>query len=236
MDTKSNDKTKDVRPPSAESGRISTRAVSRSPRSPSTAPRLTGRDDAVRSLALGAKPKRLALGVLLEEAGLINKEMIDRSDPERSGVAQSLKRSLIQQGLCPRRTFSSMPKTWRRAHHVRDVDVTPDLLEQIAPAFAKKHRVFPISYTNDELVIALNDPTNVGVDDLQMATGKRSCQGGAGNRIDRYIAKYYEGDEVAKIYDEFTRGTAIPLSALKNTKRFLWNTETKTRCGPRRAS
>ncbi|MBN1865688.1 type II/IV secretion system protein [Candidatus Sumerlaeota bacterium] len=217
MDTRPNSQTETPASPQGESGThfdprsFSVASIASSVARPYQPPESMPFDPT----SMATKPKTpFALGVLLEEAGLINKEMIDDLIASGQESAQSLKRSLIQQGLVSEEDIldAIADDLGVERTSLRQVEVTPELLEQIAPAFAKKHRVFPISYNDEEIVIALNDPTNVGAcDDLQMATGKRIVPKVVPEaELDRYIAKYYEGDEVGKIYDEFTKDTANP--------------------------
>jgi len=156
----------------------------------------------------------VALGLMLEEAGLVNREMIHELIQGGNESAQTLKRSLIQQGLVSEDDILSAvaQQAGMEKISLRDVVVTPQLLETIPANVAKKYRVFPVSVGDYEVVVAVGDPTNVEpLDSLRLLLNKTVIGVIASeDEIDRYIRRYYEGDEIGKIYDEFTRDSADP--------------------------
>ncbi|MFW6256404.1 MAG: GspE/PulE family protein, partial [Candidatus Sumerlaeota bacterium] len=164
-------------------------------------------NDVMESGTAAARPQTpVALGMVLEEAGLVNKEMI--SDLINSGheSAQSLKHSLIQQGLVNESDILNAVAQQAGMETVKlsDIEITEDLIETITPGIAKKYHVFPVSADDEEVVIALSDPTNVGAcDDLSMLLNKRVTSViAAADELNRYISKYYESDDIQKLYDK----------------------------------
>ncbi|NQU42858.1 Flp pilus assembly complex ATPase component TadA [bacterium] len=164
-----------------------------------------------------AKPRTpVALSAVLEEAGLVNKEMINELLSGGNESAQSLKRSLIQQGLVNEEDILAAvaEQAGMEKISLRDVTVTKDLLDVIPPAIAKKYHIFPVSVSDDEVVIALSDPTNIdAADDLRLFLNKHiTCVVASENEVERYIVKYYEGDQIGQIYKEFTADSSDPFS------------------------
>jgi type II secretion system protein E len=162
-----------------------------------------------------------ALGLVLEEAGLVNREMIGDLISSGNEAAQTLKRSLVAQGLMnEEEVLNAVAENLGMARvNLRDVAVTPELLDMVPAKFAKKHRVFPVAATEDELKIAISDPNNVGAcDALQMLISKTVVPLIASeDDLERNIRKYYEGDEIGKIYDTFTQETTDPFAKTLRT-------------------
>jgi type II secretory ATPase GspE/PulE/Tfp pilus assembly ATPase PilB-like protein len=161
------------------------------------------------ALAKGKAP--YALGLVLEEAGVVNRDMIRDMVSMGNESAQSLKRSQIHQGLVNESDIldAVASQVGMDKVNLRDVEVSPELLSVISPRFAKQHQVFPVSSTDEELVVAIGDPTNLRpLDDLHVMLGKRVTGVlAAEDELGRFIVKYYEGDEIGKIYTEFTKET-----------------------------
>jgi type IV pilus assembly protein PilB len=166
--------------------------------------------------AAGKITSPVALGLMLEEAGLVNREMIQELIQSGNESAQTLRRSLVQQGIVSEDDIVSA-----QAHQagmekisLRDVEVNPQLLEVIPAVFAKKYKVFPVSANDHEVVVAVGDPANVEPLDSLRLLLNRAVVGvvASPDEIERYVRRYYEGDEIGKIYDEFTRDSADPFA------------------------
>jgi type IV pilus assembly protein PilB len=165
------------------------------------------------SIPKGVMPRRqhtgspsARLGSILEEAGLVNEQMI--RDLISSGVesAQSITRSLIQQGLV--REDDILDALAHEMHlervNLEEVKPTPELIEQITPKLAQKYRIFPVRFTEEELWVALSDPLDIQTtDDLKMILGKEvvGCVASE-EEVARAIRRYYEGDEITEIYSK----------------------------------
>ncbi len=156
----------------------------------------------------------VALGMMLEEAGLVSRDMVNDLISSGNESAQSLKKAMVQQGLVSEEDIlNALAEDLQMERiHLKDVEITPELLELVDGKFAKKNKVFPVSFNDHECTIALSDPTNVSIcDDLQMLLGK-TVHGVIASEDDiiRYVQKYYEGDEIGRIYEEFTRDSDDP--------------------------
>ncbi len=149
-----------------------------------------------------------ALGAVLEEAGLVNEDMIQDLIKSGHESAQSLKRTLIQQGLVSEDDILSAvaDQVGMDKINLRDIVVTEDLLALVNGRFAKQNHVFPISSDDLEAVFAVSDPTNLRpLDDLRIMLGKE-VRGvlAAEEDLDTFIERYYSNDAVSKIYDKMT--------------------------------
>ena len=166
---------------------------------------------------LGAKPQTpYALGMVLEEAGLVNKDMIRDLIASGNESAQSLRRSVVQQGLVSDEDILNAIAEDVGMKKIRlvDVDVTAELVKVIDPKFAKEHKIFPVSDSETELVVAVSDPTNLRpLDDLRILLNKEvTAVLTTEEELVRYVGKFYEADDISKIYDDFTQETRDPFS------------------------
>ncbi len=145
-------------------------------------------------------------GRILEDAGLVNEEMIKELVTQGNESAQSIKSSLIQTGQV--REIDILDALAQQFNLERvdfeDVKFTPDLLEQLNPKIVKKYQIFPVRYTADTIWVALNDPLNIRtLDDLKMILNKEviGCVAPEAD-ITRAIRRFYEGDEITSIYEK----------------------------------
>ena len=168
-----------------------------------------------RELARPARGQH-ALSAVLEEAGVVNRDMIEEMVQRGNESAQTLKRSQIQQGdLNEEGILDAFAADLGMDRiHLRDVNITRELLDEIDEKFAKRHRVFPVSSTEDELVVAISDPTNIDAcDDLQKLTPKHVVACLAPEReLDDYIHRFYEGDMITDLYEKFREDHDDPIT------------------------
>jgi type IV pilus assembly protein PilB len=147
------------------------------------------------------------LGLILEEAGLVNEEMIKDVLRNSDESAQSLKRSLIQQGLVRESDIldALAQEMGMEKIDFHDLRITPELVQQIDPKTAKKYQVFPVRYDDETIHVALSDPLNIQTtDDLEKILGKKVIGVVAPeDEIQKAIKRYYEGNEVTELYEGF---------------------------------
>ncbi|MFH0795318.1 MAG: GspE/PulE family protein [bacterium] len=148
------------------------------------------------------------LGKILEEAGLVNQEMILEAIRDSGETATTLKQNLIQTGLVREDEIldAIAQQMGMKRVDINQVQITPELIEQLDPKLIKKYRVFPVAYDDNSITIALHDPTNINVtDDLERLLGKQIIGCIASEEdIDRAIKRYYEGSEVEELYEALT--------------------------------
>jgi type IV pilus assembly protein PilB len=164
-------------------------------------------------------PNTPQLGLILEEAGLINEEMIRNILQSSNESAASLKRSLISQGLVREDDIlDALAKEMGMDKvNLEDVEVTPELLEQLDKRTALKYQVFPVKYTHDTIWVALSDPLNIQTtDDLERIVGKKVIGLVAPeDEISKRIKRYYEGDEYSQMYVDLTEDLTGDVSTFK---------------------
>lgn len=145
---------------------------------------------------------------LLEESGLVNSQMIEEAIREGGEEATSLRRTLANQGVMHEEDFVEALAAGLGMEKVdlNKLEVTPELLEQVPPKVARDYRIFPVSYDEDEVRVAVADPLNIQVtDDLQRILSKHVVAMVAREEdIGRYYKRYYEGDQFSQIYQDVT--------------------------------
>jgi type IV pilus assembly protein PilB len=155
----------------------------------------------------GSHTSAQTLGSMLEEAGLISSEMIRDLIPGDESAA-SLRQTLVSQGLVRDEDILNViaENQGYEQMDLEDLQVTPDLLEQITPKHALKLRVFPVKYDDENLWVALADPLNIQTtDDLQRLYHKHIHTVVANDAdIDKFIRKYYEGNDISDLYTHAT--------------------------------
>ena len=156
------------------------------------------------------------LGLILEEAGLVNEEMIRDVMLNNRESAATLKKSLISQGLVREDDIldALAREMGMEKVHLADINVTPELIEQIDKRTVTKYNVFPIKYTDDTMWVALSDPLNIqATDDLERILGKKVIGMVAPEEeILKRIKRFYEGNEVSEMYEGLTDDLAEEVS------------------------
>ncbi len=151
------------------------------------------------------------IGKMLTESGLVSDEMVQETLKGLNYEAgTTLQKSLVDHGLVREDDVLEALATELDMDKVslREVEINDDLIAQIPKKIANEYKVFPVSYTDDEIVVAISDPLNIQVtDDLQRVLGKRVITRLASEEeVDRYFKRYYEGDEIRNIYEGITDG------------------------------
>ena len=150
------------------------------------------------------------LGHILEQAGLVNEEMIDEiiRDKMENEAGTTLKKSLIQMGLVREEDIIDAVAAEMGLEKIvlGQVHVTPELLELIPAKIAKQYQIFPVRQDETSIYIALSDPLNIQTtDDLERLLQKHIVPVLASEaEIDRAVRRYYEGDEIASMFKEIT--------------------------------
>lgn len=157
-------------------------------------------------------------GVMLEEAGLISREMLRDLIPDDES-ASTLKHAVVQQGLVREDDILDVlaANLGYEKTNLKELKPSKDLLEQLEAKHAIKYRVFPVKYDPDTLWIALADPLNIQTtDDLERVTHKRVVPMVASESIiEKYIKHYYEGNDISDLYGEVT-DTAVAAESQMN--------------------
>lgn len=89
-----------------------------------------------------------------------------------------------------------------------DFDIEPEVIEMVPAEMAREHKIIPIEYDNDELVIAMGDPLDLyTLDNLRFVVNCHvECVLATKSSIDKALAKYYglEEHQLDDMLTEFT--------------------------------
>jgi type IV pilus assembly protein PilB len=149
-----------------------------------------------------------SLSRLLEEAGLVNQDMTKALQRDCQELGVPLKQAFISQGIVSEDDILELVAKNQGMEVVSlgGLRVTPELVDQVPPKTARMFRVFPVWFDESTLKVALSDPFNLSVtDDLHRILDKTVIPVVAPEAdIERFIKKYYEGNEVSQMYEDFT--------------------------------
>ncbi len=146
---------------------------------------------------------------ILTDSGLVNEDMVKEAlkNLGKEG-ATTIQASLVEQGFVREDDVleALAAELGMEKISLSKVEVTPELLAMIPKRVAREYRVFPVSFSENEIGIAISDPLNIQVmDDLQRILGRPVKTSIAGeDEIDRYYKRYYEGSEIENIYGQLT--------------------------------
>ncbi len=148
------------------------------------------------------------LGIILEEAGLINEEMITEILSRGDESAQSLKQTLIQQGIVSEDEIldAIAQEMGMEKVELGKVKIDKEVLKEVDPKIATRYKIFPIKSGENSIHIALADPLDIQtIDDVEKLLGKRviGCVAPE-EEILRLIRRYYEGKKVEDLYKKLT--------------------------------
>ncbi|MGF1571977.1 MAG: GspE/PulE family protein [Sumerlaeia bacterium] len=145
---------------------------------------------------------------ILEETGLVPSEVINETIAREGEAAAAVRQSLINKGYLQEEDFmlALSEGLGMEKADFSTLEVTDDLVRQISKKHAMDYRVFPMRYDDEEIEVALADPMNIQItDDLERILKKRIIPLIAReDEINRYIKRFYEGDEIANIYQGMT--------------------------------
>lgn len=160
-----------------------------------------------------------ALGRILEEAGLVNEEMLRQVVVRGDESGQTLKQSLITQGLVREEDILDAVAQEMGMEKVdfRSLKVSKDLVEQLDQKITRRYKVFPVKYDEETLWVAMVDPLDIQtLDDLEKLAGKKviGCVAPEDD-IQKAIRRYYESHEIEDLYKEVTESREEEYSPLK---------------------
>lgn len=158
-----------------------------------------------------ASKSRTSIGMMLENSGLVSGEMIDKVlGDEQATTLSEVRDKVVQHGLMREDDFMDVLAEGfgMETIDLAKIEVTDELVAMIPKKIAHDYRVFPVAYDPDTetVKVAVADPLNIQVkDDLERILRKNIVTLVARDEeIDRFFKRYYEGDEITKIYTEVT--------------------------------
>lgn len=173
------------------------------------AARLSGRyrlpSDDQRRFSDATRTKQERYGQIALKTGLVNEEMIrDAMKDLGNEAGATLQQSLVKQGYLREDDFLDALASELGMERIalNKIEITAELIAQLPKKIAKELRVFPVSATDTEFVVAIADPLNIQVvDDLTRVLGRHVRTVIASEEdIERYYKRFYEGDEIRNIY------------------------------------
>lgn len=149
----------------------------------------------------------IRLAKAVENHGLADDEMIKAAMNQLvDESAQSLKQALVQMNFAREEDILEAIAADMGMERVNldEVDLTPELINAISEGIVQKYRVVPVRMTDDEIWLALADPSNLrAIDDLSKVLGKTVIgMIATEEQIDKVIESYYQTDDYSKIYEE----------------------------------
>jgi type IV pilus assembly protein PilB len=126
------------------------------------------------SLVLDVYRKRPRLGEILVRGGVLTDEQLETALEEQHRSGQPLGQVLLTLGYL---TEELLRKALCTQLNIAFIDLdqlqpAPAVVRMISKAYARKHRLVPVSVMENVLTVAMDDPTATGViEDLQASTG-----------------------------------------------------------------
>ncbi len=143
--------------------------------------------------------KRIQLGRLLLEKGLISLSQLEIALEEQKQRGQPLGRTLIELGFVKEQDVLNILgiQAGIKLVNLDELEVPPDVIKKIPVSIAKVYEVIPIEFKDSVLIIAMVDPLNVNIiDDLRfMLDTEIKRVSATREQIERALKKYYGAQE-----------------------------------------
>ncbi|MDE5717468.1 MAG: Flp pilus assembly complex ATPase component TadA [Lachnospiraceae bacterium] len=158
------------------------------------------------------KRKKLRLGDVLVQNGVITEEDLQRGLEKQKGSGRKLGETLVDEGIA---TEENIAKALSKQFHydmvdLQNTEIPQEILELVPANVLKKHRAIPFEYSPDNmnvLRVAMSDPMDIAaMDDINIITNLQvepvvATMGSVMLAIDRY----YGQAEVNSALEEYTR-------------------------------
>ncbi|MGH7885988.1 MAG: GspE/PulE family protein, partial [Thermodesulfobacteriota bacterium] len=139
------------------------------------------------------------MGDILIKEDVINLDQLKTALEEQRSSGKRLGETLLNMGyIDEHQLVAYLSKQYGvPAVNLDQFDITPEVLKVIPRESAIKHKLIPISKSDETLVVAMCDPSNIfAVDDLKFATGRNVEVVVTSERsIKKSIEKYYGSKE-----------------------------------------
>lgn len=158
------------------------------------------------------KRKKLRLGDVLVQNGVITEEDLQRGLERQKGSGRKLGETLADEGIA---TEENIARALSNQFHydmvdLQNTEIPQEILDLVPANVLKKHRAIPFEYSPDNmnvLRVAMSDPMDIGaMDDINIITNLQvepvvATMGSVMLAIDRY----YGQAEVNSALEEYTR-------------------------------
>ena len=158
------------------------------------------------------KRKKMRLGDVLVQNGVITEEDLQRGLERQRGSGRKLGETLVDEGIT---TEENIARALSNQLHydmvdLQTIEIAQEVLDLVPANVLKKHRAIPIEYSPDNmnvLRVAMSDPMDIGaMDDINIITNLQvepvvATMGSVMMAIDQY----YGQAEVNSALEEYTR-------------------------------
>ena len=158
------------------------------------------------------KRKKLRLGDVLVQNGIITEADLQRGLERQKGTGRKLGETLVDEGIT---TEDNIARALSNQFHydmvdLQNTDIDPEVMKLVPANVLKKHRAIPFEYSPDNmnvLRVAMADPMDIGaIDDINIITNLQvepvvATTSGVMMAIDQY----YGQAEVNSALEEYTR-------------------------------
>ncbi len=158
------------------------------------------------------KRKKLRLGDVLVQNGVITEEDLQRGLERQKGSGRKLGETLVDEGIA---TEENIARALSNQFHydmvdLQNTEIPQEILDLVPANVLKKHRAIPFEYSPDNmnvLRVAMSDPMDIGaIDDINIITNLQvepvvATMGSVMLAIDHY----YGQAEVNSALEEYTR-------------------------------
>ncbi|MCH8333410.1 Flp pilus assembly complex ATPase component TadA, partial [Candidatus Sumerlaeota bacterium] len=159
------------------------------------------------ALVADGREDMIRLAQAVENSGLVDDDMLKAAMGRLvDESAQSLKHALVSMNFANEEDILDAVAADMGMERIdlAGVNFTPELIEEITAKVAERYRVIPVKVTEDEIWLALSDPSNLrAIDDLAHILGKRvNGMIASDDEIDAALKRYYRADDYSEIYEE----------------------------------
>ncbi|MDR7419651.1 MAG: type II secretion system ATPase GspE [Armatimonadota bacterium] len=121
-----------------------------------------------------AQPRRrVRLGEILVEAGLITQEQLDRALQQQQATGDRLGKVLVTMGLASQDAIARAVANQLGIEYVaiQTLNIPDDVLTSLPESVIRRHQVIPVRHEDNTLVLGMVDPLDVlALDDVRRAT------------------------------------------------------------------
>jgi type IV pilus assembly protein PilB len=153
-----------------------------------------------------AKKKKMRLGEILIERGIIDNSGLDRALEKQKQSGGLLGEVLLKMGLVKEEDIVIALASQFNIPYlpVQNCDINAKILKLVLPELAKKHLFIPIDRINDVLTVIMADPTNMYArEEIKQATGLRlQVLVGTVSEISTAIRKHYKIKDSLLVSDD----------------------------------
>lgn len=156
--------------------------------------------------------KKVRLGDMLVNNGIISDEQLARALQAQKGTGRKLGEVLVDEGILSEEAIAQALSSQMRIDFVdlRDIKITDEILEMVPVNILKKHKVFPFGYAPDNanvLLVAMADPMDMNaIDDISIITNLQVQPAVTTTRIIMLaIDKYYGQEDVNAALESYSR-------------------------------